>query len=98
MSQEREIVDITHSPDLLRVAEEVRRSKTPRVLRAGDEDVAVIMPVTTRPRQRVKRAKTEADYEAFLASAGSWRDVDVEGFNFYFRQRRDTGDRPPVEL
>lgn len=57
MAQEREIVDITQSPDLMRVAEEVRRSKTPRVLRAGDEDVAVVMPVAAQPQRRVQRVK-----------------------------------------
>jgi hypothetical protein len=98
MAQEREILDITDNPDLLRIAEEVRRSKTPRVLRAGDEDVAVVMPVADRTERRRKRAKTEADYQAFLDSAGSWADVDVDEFRRYIRERRDTGDRPPVEL
>ena len=98
MAQQREILDITHNPDLLRVAEEVRRSKTPRVLRAHDEDVALVMPVADRPRRRSKRAKSEADYQAFLASAGSWDDVDVDEFKRYLRERRDAGDRPPVEL
>lgn len=98
MAQEREILDITHNPDLLRVAEEVRRSKTPRVLRANDEDVAVVMPVADRPTRRRKWAKTEADYQAFLDSAGSWADADVDKFKRYIRERRDAGDRLPVEL
>ncbi len=98
MAQERDILDITHNPELLRVAEEVRRSNTPRVLRVADEDVAVVVPVADRPKRRGKRLKTEADYQAFLASAGSWADVDVDEFHRYLRERRDAGDRPPVEL
>lgn len=98
MAQQREILDITHNPELLRVAQEVRRSKMPRLLRAGDVDVAMIMPIADPPKRRSKRVKTEADYQAFLASAGSWADVDVDEFKRYLRERRDAGDRPPVEL
>lgn len=98
MAQPREILDITDHPDLRRVAQEVQRSKTPRVLRVGDEDVAVVMPVAALPGRRSKRAKAEADYRAFLDSAGSWGDVDTDAFKHYLRERRDAGDRPPVEL
>src|SRR4051794_3425100 len=98
MAQERESIDISHNPEMLRLAEEVRRSKTPRVLRADDRDVAVVMPVADVPKKRGKRAKTDADYQAFLDSAGSWADVDVDAFKRYLRARRDAGDRPPVRL
>lgn len=98
MAQERETIDISHNPDLLRVAQEVQRSKTPRVLRADDEDVAVVMPVTEHSKRTGKRAKTDADYQAFLDSAGTWSDVDVDEFKRYIRERRDAGNRPPVEL
>ena len=98
MAQERDTLDISHNPDLLRLAEEVRRSNTPRVLRADNEDVAVVMPVADHPKKKGKRAKTDADYQAFLDSAGSWDDVDVDEFKRYIRERRDAGNRPPVEL
>ncbi len=98
MAQERAFLDISHNPELLRVAEEVRRSGMPRVLRVADEDVAVVMPVADRPGRRGKRSKTEANYQAFLASAGSWADVDIDEFQRYLRERRDAGNRPPVEL
>ena len=98
MAQERDILDISHNPDLLRLAEEVRRSNTPRVLRADNEDVAVVMPVADLPKKKGKRAKNDADYQAFLDSAGSWDDVDVDEFKRYIRERRDAGNRPPVEL
>lgn len=98
MAQEREGIDISHNPEMLRLAEEVRRSKTPRVLRADDEDVAVVMPVAEHPKRKATRAKTDADYQAFLDSAGTWSDVDIDEFKRYIRERRDAGDRPPVKL
>lgn len=94
----RETIDISKSPDLLRLAEEVRRSNTPRVLRADNQDVAVMMPVADTKRSKRKRVKTDADYQAFLGSAGSWADVDTEEFKHYIRERRDTSSRPPVDL
>lgn len=87
MAQEREIIDITHNPEMLRLAEEVRRSKTPRVLRANNEDVAVVMPVADLPKGRSKRVKSDADYQAFLDSAGSWADVDTDELKRYIRVR-----------
>ncbi len=96
MASERETIDITQNPAVLRLAEEVRRSNTPRVLRADNQDVAVLMPVAETTKR--KRAKTDADYQAFLDSAGSWADVDVDAFKRYIRERRDAGSRPPVEL
>ncbi len=98
MAHERETIDISHNADLLRLAEEVRRSNTPRVLRADNRDVAVVMPVAELPKRKGKRVKTDADYQAFLDSAGSWSDVDVDEFKAYIRERRDAGSRPPVEL
>jgi hypothetical protein len=98
MVSDRETVDISKSPDLLRLVEEVRRSNTPRVLRADNEDVAVLIPVAETKRPKRKRVKTDADYRAFLDSAGSWADVDTEEFKRYIRERRDASSRPPVEL
>lgn len=40
---------------------------------------AVVKPVGPAKTRRRRRPKTEADYEAFLASAGGWKDlVDTE--------------------
>lgn len=98
MAHEREPLDISHNPDLLRLAEEVRRSNTPRVLRAENRDLAVVVPVAEPLKRTSKRVKTDADYQAFLDSAGSWGDVDTDAFKHYIRERRDAGSRPPVEL
>ncbi len=99
MARELTPIDISNTPDLLRLAEEVAESGTPRVLRRADEDVAVLMPVKKpTSRRRTGRKKTKEDYEAFLASAGSWSDVDTDKLieEIYESRRIDT--RPPIDL
>jgi hypothetical protein len=98
MPHERETIDISHNPDLRRLAEEVRHSNAPRVLRADDKDIAVVMPIADLPKRKRKRARSDADYQAFLDSAGSWGDVDTDEFLRYVYERREASSRPPVEL
>ena len=89
-------IDISDLPDLVRLAEGVRTSKTPRLLRRDGEDLALLMPLA--PRRRARRALSHEDREAFLASAGSWRDVDVDAFLAQNAASRRRSSRPPVEL
>lgn len=98
MAKELRPMDISDLPDLVRLVEEVRTSNEPRLLRRSDEDLAVLAPVTAGREHRGARRKTKADEEAFLASAGSWKDFDAEGFKRYVRERRDASSRPSVEL
>jgi hypothetical protein len=99
LAKELTPVDITNAPDLLRLAEEVRRSGQPRLLRRNGEDLAVLSPAPTPAKRRSKRAKTEADRAAFLSSAGGWRGlVDVDQFLKDNYESRDRSSRPPVEL
>src|SRR5438105_13125339 len=70
-------IDITNMPDLVKIAEEVAATKTPRELKRENKTVAVIMPAP-KDTAKKKRGKTEADYEAFKAAAGSWKDVDTD--------------------
>lgn len=49
----------------------------------------------TKPRRRVK---TQEDYEAFLASAGGWEDVDIDAFLQDNEESRRLNARPPAEL
>jgi hypothetical protein len=44
------------------------------------------------------RVKTKADYEAFQAAAGSWKDMDVEKFKAALYESRRLGSRPPLKL
>jgi hypothetical protein len=99
MTRELAPIDISHVPDLLRIAEEVANSGKPRLLRRDNEDVAILMPIkAAMVRRRSPRKKTEADYEAFLSSAGTWSDEDVDEFLRENYERRKQSVRPPVDL
>ncbi len=92
-------IDISNTPDLLRLVEEVTESGKPRVLRRADEDVAVLMPVKKpASRRRTGRKKTKADYDAFRSSAGGWKDVDVDTFLAENAKSRRIAPRPPAKL
>jgi hypothetical protein len=52
--------DISNHADLLRLAEEVSMTKTPRALTRDNTTLAVIMPVGTTLAAKKKRAKTKA--------------------------------------
>jgi hypothetical protein len=98
MARERPPIDITNVPALRELIAEVRASNAPRVLRADSEDVAILMPVRPSAPHR-RRAKTRADYDAFLASAGGWKDiVDTEQLKADIAASRAMASRPPVEL
>src|SRR5437667_11251459 len=70
-------IDITNMPDLVKIAEEVEATKTPRELKRENKTVAVIMPAKKGP-PRKKREKTKADYGAFLSAAGGWKEIDTD--------------------
>ncbi len=96
MARETRRIDVTHTPELLRIAEEVRASNEPYVLRRDSEDIAMVVPVRKRG---AKRAISKADYEAFLSSAGGWKgSVDVDKFLKDNERSRRISIRPPVKL
>ncbi len=99
MAEEMIYIDISDVPDLLRIAEEVRTTRTPRMLQSDSEDVAVLMPVTPPRRHKAKHAKTKADYEAFRAAAGGWKGlVDTDKLIADIYESRRISTKPPVEL
>ena len=91
-------IDITNIPELVRIAEEVEATKTPRELRRENKTLAVIMPVAKKARTKKGRVKTKADYEAFKSAAGGWKDIDTDKLiaDIYASRRRS--NRPPVKL
>lgn len=99
MAKEPRLIDISDTPELLRLVEELRKSDERRVLRRDSEDLAILTPVKGIPRRRAKRAKTKGDHEAFLSSAGSWKgivDTDKLVADIYESRRRSS--RPSVDL
>ncbi len=60
MPRERRLLDVTHNPELMRVAREVQQTRTARILQADGEDLAEIAPLS--PRARLPRGRrTSAD-------------------------------------
>src|SRR5438067_2423908 len=57
-------IDITNMPELVKIAEEVEATNTPRELRRENKPVALITPVTGAKKATKQKAKTKADYEA----------------------------------
>ncbi len=99
MTEELSPIDISDMPELLRIVEEVRRTAKPRLLRRDSEDMAILMPTKPPSKRKPGRAKTKPDYEAFLASAGSWKgNVDTDKLIADIYESRRRSSRPPVEL
>ena len=98
MSQELKHIDISNVPELLSIAEEVQTSGEPQILTRDTEEIAVLMPITSSPRSRTKRTKTQADYEAFRSAAGGWKDVDTDALIEKIYADRRRSNRPPIEL
>jgi hypothetical protein len=91
-------IDISNIPELVRIAEEVEATKTPRKLKRENKTVAVIMPVV-KATAKQKREKTNADYEAFKSAAGGWKDlVDIEKLKQDIYESRSISTRPPIDL
>jgi hypothetical protein len=96
MTSELAPIDIRQVPELARLVDEVRTSRKPRRIVRDDEEVAILMPPTRRPRPG--RVPSAADLAAFRAAAGSWKDhLDPEEFK---RQREalQVDDTPPRRL
>jgi hypothetical protein len=96
MAREIAVEDISSNKALQKLAREVRETGQTKVLRDNGEDLAKVVPL--KPRKRRPRDKA-ADIEAFLSSAGAWKDhIDLEQFLKDNRASRDMSSRPPVEL
>ena len=98
MAKDMNYIDISGVPDLLRIAEEVRTTRKPHMLRRDSEDMAVLIPVTPT-RHKAKRPKTRADYDAFRAAAGGWEGlVDTDKLIADIYESRRLSTKPPIDL
>lgn len=61
MASEYRTIDISNAPELLKVAEEVHKTRRPQVLRRANEDIAVISPITKPVPQRQRPSFSTAD-------------------------------------
>ena len=91
MAKDLKHVDVSHTPELLRLAEEVQRSRQPRVLRRDREDIAIVFPVTARTtagrRQQVTEAQIWAD-AGMTDPADVWADYDGADVQAALQQAR----------
>jgi hypothetical protein len=64
---------VTNKPELRRLAEDVRGTGEPQILRRDGEDLAVVVPMAPGQEIGARRAKTTEDLAAFRAAADSWK-------------------------
>lgn len=88
-------IDISDNPELLRLAEEVEATKTPRKLIRDKKTIAVIMPVSQpKTKKQLRTSVKEA-----LALAGAWGDRDWNEVEAELeRIRHSSKPTPPFEL
>lgn len=58
MAKDLKPIDITHTPEVLRLAEEVAKSGIARILRRGEQDVAELRPVQPTPKKTKQSQST----------------------------------------
>jgi|SRR5579884_391917 len=66
-------VEIEDNAELRRLAEEVRATGEPRMLRVAGRDIALIVPVAS-----AEKTLSEEDIAAFESAAGGWKGI-VDG-------------------
>lgn len=99
MKPELTPLDVEGMPEIARLADEVARTRRPRLLRQNGEGVAILAPVLRPRKRRVKKPLSQEDLQAFLASAGSWNGlVDTDKLIADIYADRRASNRPPVEL
>src|SRR5687767_14026706 len=70
MSADDQPLDVTGSSDLLDLAEEVRRSGVGRLLKRGDQELALRTPVDPRRGARSRRRPASGERDAILNIVG----------------------------
>ncbi len=85
-------IDITNMPDVVRIAEEVKPTNKPRVLKRDNTPLAILTPVKKKQSAQAKRKAIEET----LALAGTWSDLDFEEMlNALDHIRHDSKPTPP---
>jgi ribosome biogenesis protein Tsr3 len=67
-------VEISHNPELLQLAEEVKATNKPRLLKHDNTALAILTPVK---KKQLSKAKSKAIRDT-LALAGAWSDLSWE--------------------
>ena len=72
MAHGQEFIDISNNPDLLRLAEDVRRKDVRVVLGMKDTPLVAIVPLTNDDERPTR------SFAGLTAAAGSWQDEDTD--------------------
>ncbi len=78
MVKELQPLDISDAPEILRLAEEVRQSNKPRVLRRDHEDIAILVPVDHVAKNNADDSNDTQDLTARERAMNEWQDVDTD--------------------
>lgn len=92
MTDQRKSIDISDAPEILRMAEEIRRAGEPRVLRWNGEDVVMVVPLPRAKKAGIEKP-TADDFETFRRAAGSWADIDTDTLIKDIYRAREEGTR-----
>jgi GGDEF domain-containing protein len=99
MARAMTAIDVGDSVDLRRLVQEIRAGGEPIVLREGGEEVAVVLPADGVGGVPPYRERSEAERQAFLATAGRWEGlIDVDEFLEDVHESRRLPPRPPVDF
>jgi len=99
MAKEMRSIDISGVPDMVRIAEEVQTSGRPRILRRNGEDMVIVIPIAHGRKRGTRRARTQANYDAFLLSAGGWKGlVDGDKLLADIYESRELSTKPPIMI
>ncbi len=65
MAKEPKHIDISSIPELLKIAQEVRRTHEPRILQEESEDLAILSPAQPKKRGKTKAKPVTEDDALF---------------------------------
>ena len=92
MVHEQEFIDISNNPDLLQLAEDVRRKDVRVVLGTKDTPLVAIVPLTNDDEHPTR------SFAGLTAAAGSWQDEDTDTMLAEIYENRQRSVRLPIEL
>ena len=97
MARVPEPIDIDDVPELVRLADQVRDSWEPCLLRREGEIVAALVPRQVAEDLGLPWPLSAEDVAAFQSAAGGWKDVDTDKLIEDISARRGRPVRPSVE-
>lgn len=73
MAKELRTLDVSDTPEVLRLAQEVQRTQEPRVLVNEAEELAVVVPISSQRRRSSNKGRPLTQDDPLFGSIGSAR-------------------------